>query len=138
MTASPGCWSGFAPRSPARRETGSMASDSFAAQLLRGSAWMVGMRWALRLIGLLSTAILARLLVPADFGIVAMAAVVAGLLDTAAYAGVDLALIRAEATSRAYHDSAWTIQVIQALIVAALLVVAAPLAASYYAEPRVA
>jgi lipopolysaccharide exporter len=115
-----------------------MASDSFTAHLLRGSAWMVGMRWALRLVGLLSTAILARLLVPADFGIVAMAAVVAGLLDTAAYAGVDLALIRAEAASRDYHDSAWTIQVIQAFIVAALLVVAAPLAASYYAEPRVA
>jgi O-antigen/teichoic acid export membrane protein len=99
---------------------------------------MIGMRWALRLIGLVSTAVLARLLVPADFGIVAMAAVVAGLLDTAAYAGVDLALLRAGTESRDYSDSAWTIQLLQALAVAGLLLAAAPLAADYYAEPRVA
>ena len=115
-----------------------MTSDSFSAQMLRGSAWMVGMRWVLRLIGLVSTAVLARLLLPADFGIVAMATVVAGLLDTAAYAGVDLALIRGGTHSREFHDSAWTIQLMQALIVAALLLASAPLAASYFNEPRVA
>jgi O-antigen/teichoic acid export membrane protein len=115
-----------------------MASESVGAQILRGSAWMVGMRWALRLIGLVSTAVLARLLTPADFGIVAMAMIVSGLLDTAAYAGVDLALIRAGAHGREYQDTAWTIQLLQALIVGALLLVAAPLAASYFGEPRVA
>ena len=55
---------------------------------------MVGMRWGMRLIGLVSTIILARLLTPADFGIVAMAMVVVGLLEIIAFTGVDLALIR--------------------------------------------
>jgi O-antigen/teichoic acid export membrane protein len=112
--------------------------DAFTSQLLRGSAWMVAMRWSLRLVGLVSTAILARLLMPEDFGIVAMAAVVAGLLDTAAYAGVDLALIRADDDSRAYRDSAFTIQLLQSIAIAALLVACAPFAAAYYSEPRVA
>jgi O-antigen/teichoic acid export membrane protein len=111
---------------------------TFSSQLVRGSVWMVAMRWALRLIGLVSTAILARLLTPADFGIVAMAAIVAGLLDTAAYAGVDLALIRANAATRELHDSAWTIQVGQGAIVGGLLVLSAPFVASYFDEPRVA
>ena len=114
------------------------APGSFATQMLRGSAWMVGMRWALRLVGLVSTAVLARLLLPADFGIVAMAAVIAGLLDTAAYAGVDLALIRAEEGADDLRNSAWTIQLLQSVIVAVLLLVAAPFAAAYYGEPRVA
>jgi len=108
-----------------------------SSALMRGSAWMIGMRWVLRMVGLVSTAILARLLAPADFGIVAMAAIVAGLLETAAYAGVDLALIRAEHESRDFYDSAWTIQILQACAIAALLVAAAPLTASFYHEPRV-
>jgi O-antigen/teichoic acid export membrane protein len=99
---------------------------------------MIGARWAMRLIGLISVAILARLLAPADFGVVAMALVIAGLLDTAAYAGVDLALIRTNADTREYRDSAWTIQLLQGAVIAALLLLAAPFAAEYYGEPKVA
>ena len=123
----------------ARRATATDSSSqrTFGKELLHGSAWMVGMRWALRLTGLVSTAVLARLLVPADFGIVAMAAVFAGLLDTAAYTGVDLALIRAGRSTPARMNSAWTIQLIQAWIVALLLVASAPFAADFFREPRV-
>ena len=41
---------------------------------------MVSMRWGLRLIGIVSTAILARLLTPEDFGLVAMGTLVIGLV----------------------------------------------------------
>jgi O-antigen/teichoic acid export membrane protein len=99
---------------------------------------MVAMRWTIRLIGLVSVAVLARLLAPVDFGIVAMALVVSGLLDTLSYAGVDLALIRSRADTPALRNSAWTIQVMQASLVAGLLLTVAPFAASYYSEPRVA
>jgi lipopolysaccharide exporter len=108
-----------------------------ATPVFRGAAWMIGMRWALRLVGLVSTAALARLLTPADFGVIAMAGLVAGLLDTAAYAGIDLALIKSTSQSREHYDSAWTIGVLQGFVLAALLALAAPVAASYYGEPRV-
>jgi O-antigen/teichoic acid export membrane protein len=111
---------------------------SVAGPLIRGSAWMVAMRWAIRLIGVLSVAVLARILTPADFGVVAMALVVVGLLDTLAYAGVDLAIIRSSSASPEYLNAAWTIQLIQASIVAGLLLVLAPFAADYYSEARVA
>jgi len=113
-------------------------ASSVAGRFIRGSVWMVAMRWAIRLIGILSVAVLARLLTPADFGVVAMALVVASLLDTLAYAGVDLALIRSGSATPDYLNSAWTIQLLQASVVAALLLVLAPVAASYYGEPRVA
>jgi O-antigen/teichoic acid export membrane protein len=118
--------------------SGPTQSRTFGAALIHGSAWMIAMRWVLRLTGLVSTAILARLLVPADFGIVAMAAVFAGLLDTAAYTGVDLALIRAGQNTPARMNSAWTIQLIQAWVVALLILGASPLAVAYFGEPRVA
>jgi lipopolysaccharide exporter len=105
---------------------------------MRGSVWMIAARWAARMIGLVSTIILARLLTPADFGVIAMAIIVSGLLETIAYAGVDLALMRAGNDTRAHYDTAWTVQLIQAVIIGALLLLAAPLAAAYFAEPRAA
>ena len=66
----------------------------FGRQLLRGSVWMIAARWAMRLIGLVSTMILARLLTPEDFGLIAMVMLAYGLLETISYAGVDLALIK--------------------------------------------
>lgn len=112
--------------------------SAFAAHLMMGSAWMIGARWAMRLIGLLSTVILARLLVPEDFGIIAMAMIVVGLLETIAYAGVDLALMRDGRSSREHYDTAWTVQLIQGALVALLLLAAAPFATGYFAEPRAA
>ena len=110
--------------------------SSFARQLVLGSAWMIAARWAMRLIGLLSTIVLARLLVPEDFGIIAIAMIVVGLLETIAYAGVDLAVMRDGANSREHYDTAWTVQFIQGAIVAALLVAVAPLTATYFSEAR--
>ena len=46
-------------------------SPSITRELAVGSGWMVGAQLAIQLIGLLSTIILARLLIPADFGLVA-------------------------------------------------------------------
>lgn len=105
--------------------------------LLSGALWMIAARWAMRLIGLVSTMILARLLTPADFGLVAMVMIAYGLFETVAYAGVDLALMRAGADSREHFDTAWTIQLLQGVFVALCVVAVAPLAARYFDEPRV-
>ncbi len=59
-----------------------------------GSVWMIALRWSIRLTGLVSTIVLARLLVPADFGIVAMAMVVVGMLEILNQTGQKLAIIR--------------------------------------------
>ena len=49
-------------------------------KVARGAAWMLVARLTDRAIGLASTVILARLLSPADFGLVAMAMAVTGLI----------------------------------------------------------
>lgn len=110
----------------------------YGSNLLRGSIWMIGLRWAMRMIGLVSTMILARLLAPDDFGLIAMVMLTYGLLETISYAGVDLALMRAGAESRAHFDTAWTVQIMQGLFIAACLVMAAPIVARYFNEPRAA
>ena len=98
-------------------------SDPLKASLrrttaFRGAILTVGMRWTDRLMGLVSTLILARLLVPEDFGLVAMAMVIAGLLDVLLDLGVSAALVQnARADSDDFH-TAWTLRLCQVSLAA--------------------
>lgn len=117
--------------------TAAAAQPAPAGHLLRGSAWMITMRWSIRGLGLVSTVILARVLTPEDFGIVAMAMVVIGFLEVFTQTGVDLALIRDRAATRAHFDTAWTLEILQAAALALALLIVAPFAAAWFDDPRV-
>src|SRR5688572_12363322 len=107
-------------------------APSIQRHMIVGSTWMVAMRWSIRCIGLLSTVLLARILLPQDFGLVAMAGILVGLLDVLSSFGVDMALIQNPRATRRHFDTAWTIQVIQGTAVALILVALAPFAAWYF------
>ncbi len=110
---------------------------SVYGHILRGSIWMQAMRWGIRGIGLVSTIILARLLIPEDFGIVAMAMIVVGFIETFAHAGVDLALIQNKHATASHFNTAWTIQICQGAALALCIFVISPFVAKYFNEPRV-
>lgn len=116
--------------------TSSPPPDSIGRHMVRGGVWMVGMRWATRLIGLVSTMILARLLVPEDFGIVAMAMIVVGFLEVFSYLATDLALIQNQDATREHYDAAWTVNILQALLLTAALFLLAEPAAAYFRDDR--
>lgn len=111
--------------------------SSVKGVMARGAAWMVGMRWTLRALGLVNTVIIARLLTPADFGITTMAAIVVEFLMTLSETNVDLALLRSNHSERAWMDTAWTIKVLCGLAATLALLALAPAAAAYYGDPRV-
>jgi len=113
-----------------------MVSFSPDREMMRGGVWMILMRWSMRGIGLVSTLILARLLEPTDFGIIAMAMMVVGLLEILSHLGVDLALIRLSEPDRADYDSAWTLQLLISAGLAAVIFATAPLAAGFFDEPK--
>jgi O-antigen/teichoic acid export membrane protein len=102
-----------------------------------GAVVMVMMRWFDRLIGVISTFILARLLVPGDFGIVAMASVVVAFADVIFDLGINVAVIQRKDPSQSFYNTAWTLRILQSSCVALALVAIAPFAADYYKDPRV-
>lgn len=105
--------------------------------LILGAAWTVGTRWAIKGIGFLNTVIMARLLMPADYGIVAMSMLVVGLIQALMDFGATTALLRKGEVSRDEIDSAWTLRWLQSIAVGLVLLIASPLAANYFEEPRV-
>ena len=109
---------------------------SIGARIATGAGWMVAFRWTDRLIGLASLALLARLLAPADFGLVGYAMVVIGLLDLFTEMSTDAALIRARDATPADYDAAFTLNVLRGLALGALIAALAVPAARFFAEPR--
>jgi len=89
-----------------------------------------------RSIGLVSTLILARVLTPADFGLVAMAMSVVGLTELMGAFGFDVAIIQNQNAERKHYDTAWTFNVLFGAITALVLVGLSYAAALFYKEPR--
>ena len=80
--------------------------------------------------------ILARLLAPEDFGLLAIGMVALTLTLRLTDFGVVAALIQAPATDKRHLDTAWTISVLRGVGIATLLLVAAPWIADAFGDPR--
>jgi lipopolysaccharide exporter len=102
----------------------------------RGALWMVSFKLLERGLGLISTLVLARLLVPRDFGVVAMAVSLVALLEIFSAAGMDTALIQRQDASPAHFHTAWTLNVLAGFTVGVVLVLLALPASYFYREPR--
>lgn len=111
-------------------------SPNILQRMTNGIAWMVAARMLDRLFGVASTLVLARLLVPADFGLVAMATTIGGLLELLGAFSFDLALIQKKNAERRHYDTVWTFSVLFGLGFALALVLLAGPAAAFYHEPR--
>lgn len=103
---------------------------------MAGTLWMMLLRLAERSIGLVSTLILARLLTPADFGLVAMATAVLALIELMGAFGFDIVLIQRKHAERVHYDTAWTFNLLFGIATAILLIAMAVPAAGFYHEPR--
>jgi lipopolysaccharide exporter len=113
------------------------AVSSIGRQVARGAGWMVMLRLANRVLGVISLCILARLLLPEDFGLVALAGSLGGLLEIISEVSVELALIRESKSDRRLYNSAWTVKIVRGLAVSVVLMLLAPTVAQFFAEPRI-
>lgn len=108
----------------------------FGTRIARASGLMLLFKLITRSIGLVSTLILARLLTPADFGLVAMAMSVVALTELIGAFGFDVALIQRQDPSHAHYNAAWTLNVVSGVVMAVLMLAATLPAAAFYNEPR--
>jgi len=110
--------------------------SNLGKRMAKGAMWTILMRLTVRSIGLVSMVVLARLLVPADFGLVILASMLVGFVELLSEFEFGTFLIREQSTDRSYYDTAWTLSLVRGALVAVLLVVCASVAADFFAEPR--
>jgi lipopolysaccharide exporter len=112
--------------------------DSPERQMVRGSIWAITARWVMRGTGLVSIIILARLLTPSDYGVVAIAMLIVTMVEVLNQTGQYAAIIRHPNPTREHYDSAWTVSLLLGFLLALLIWALIPFATTYFREPRAA
>lgn len=111
-------------------------SDGLRARATRSIGWVVVERWSVRLISLLVLVALSRLLTPAEFGVVALAMSVTAVLQVFADSGFSRALVQRKTLGPADASTAFWMSLTVSILLAALLIVTAPLIASLLDTPE--
>ena len=113
-----------------------LSEPSILKKTVRGAGWTVAWRVATRLMGTVNTLVLARLLLPGDFGLVALATGFAQTLLALSSLGIAEAVIRERAPSRALYDTAFTLTVLRGAATAAGIAICAWPAAAFFGDRR--
>ncbi len=103
---------------------------------IAAGTWVVTGKLIARSIDLLTLLVLARLLVPADFGLVAMAMAVILIVEAVLQLPIIQALVRVRDLTPPMFDTAFTLGLLRGLSIALLLGLAAWPISAFYEEPR--
>ena len=96
--------------------SGSRQRGPLATRTIQGAGWLMGWRVASRLLGLVNTVVLVRLLTPNDFGLVALAMSFSLAIDSFSYLGVPDALVREPTLDRAMYDTGFTMGALRGVL----------------------
>ena len=114
-------------------------SHTLGARAVRGMFWAYGSFAGVRLASFATTAVLARVLAPRDFGVIALAMTFMAFLDMLQGLGVGQALVVADAEQVAERaDTAFVLSAGTGLVLCLLAVALGPVAASTFHEHRLA
>jgi len=135
--------SGITPESPVQSDpsaAGSAASErrSLDRSLLSGIAWTGTVKWGTQVISWATTLLVARLLSPADYGIVGMATVVLGVVQLINEFGIGAAIVQRRDMSESTIARVGGFAVALGFVFFAVSLILAPLLAAFFGEPAVA
>ncbi len=102
----------------------------------KGISWMAGLRATTRGLVIVKTAILARILLPTQFGIYGIATIVLGFLETLTETGINIFLIQGKDKIDEYVDSAWVVSIFRGVTICILIIIFTPLIASFFSSPK--
>lgn len=105
-------------------------------KLFSGSFLMILTRLGVKSIGLVSIIILARILSPEDFGLIAMSMAIYGFVELFSSFGLNTVLIQRKSASNDDYNTAWTFKVLFGIFSAVFLIIIAPYAAQYFGDIR--
>lgn len=106
--------------------------DSLSERVVKSGFWVVAFRIAGRVGTLGRTVVLARILAPADFGVMGIALLSTSILETISQTGFGYAFIQREGRSEEYLDTAWTVSVVRGVLLCLVLFLLAPWVADFF------
>jgi len=104
-------------------------------RVLHAGFWMVAMRVAVRSLGIVRIIVLARLLTPTDFGLVGIALLVMGFLESFTEIGFDYALVQRKGNISSHLNTVWTVFFVQQLLLGGILIASGHWIAVFFSAP---
>lgn len=108
----------------------------YTKEVVKGVSWMGFLSFSTKLIGFLKTIILARILVPEQFGAYGIALLSLGLLETLTQTGVNTVLIQEDNIEKKFINSAWVVSIFRGILITAILLIFAPIVSSFFNSPQ--
>ncbi|MDN5869994.1 MAG: lipopolysaccharide biosynthesis protein [Nitrococcus sp.] len=105
-------------------------------RVLGGIGWMFLAKLAIRGLGLVSVLVLARLLSPEDFGLVAMATSIVELVALMRAFSFDIVLIQRSDAGPVHFNTAWTLHILFGFLMATVLYLLSGVGADFYNDER--
>lgn len=109
---------------------------TLAKKVLQSSSLLIASKMLQRLIGLVSIMILARLLTPGDFAIVALTAIIIYFFDMLSNVGTEQYIIQKDRVNSKDLNTAWTIDLISKCAIWLILIVSAGFISEYFEQPQ--
>lgn len=110
--------------------------DNLSQRAVKSGVWVFSLRVVQELFSLTRLMILARVLAPADFGLMGIALLSMATLETFSQTGFHQALIQKKHDIKPYLDSAWTFLILRGVILFATLYLIAPYTATFFDAPE--
>jgi len=104
-------------------------------KVTKGTLWVTVSAICSRGLGLISSIILARLLLPSDFGLLAIATAIVSMMQGLTTTGFGSALIQKQEKPEDFLNTAWTFELAKYFILFFILFFLAPLCALFFKEP---
>lgn len=114
------------------------ADGSLTRAALAGGAWTLASNVMTKVLGGLKTVVLARLLLPGDFGLIGLALAVISSINFFSNPGSYSALIQKRNLEDEDLNAGWWIHFVRGNMIFIALIVLAPLLALFFREPRLA
>ncbi|MPT47849.1 MAG: lipopolysaccharide biosynthesis protein [Sphingobium sp.] len=109
---------------------------NLSSRIGKGSLWISLTRATVNLLGLVSTVVLARLLVPEDFGLVAVGLTLLAIVTAVTDVAMAQALIHHPDPTLEHMHTAWTLNVARGFLVGGVFAASGPLVVAIYDDPR--
>lgn len=107
----------------------------YTAVAVKGISWTWVLSFSSRAISLTRTIVLARLLLPSQFGIYGIGLLVLALMEVITETGINVFLIQIKEDLEEYIDTAWIVSILRGIIIFLVILLSAPYVASFFNSP---
>jgi lipopolysaccharide exporter len=103
----------------------------YKKDVIKGISWIGFLRFATKLVGFLEAIILAKILIPAQFGAYGIALLALGLLEVITESGVNIVLVQEKDIDK-HINSAWIVSIFRGLLISVILFLSAQFISDFF------